>query len=129
MTSPHLTLAVLPGAFAICRLPADVPPPAWATGGAFFSATRTPDELSCLVEAGRVPDAVRCETGFCALSVVGPLAFDVVGVLAALVGPLAGAGIPVLTISTFDTDYIFVRADSLARAADALRAAGHTIRE
>ena len=126
--TPRLTLARLPKQFAVCRLAPGDALPAWATEGEFFSVTRTGDELSCLVEAGRVPGGVRCETDFCALVVVGPLAFDAVGVLASLVGPLAGAGIPVLTVSTFDTDYLFVRTNTLAPATDALRAAGHTVR-
>ena len=39
----------------------------------------------------------------------GTFDFAVTGVLASLAAPLARAGIPIVAISTFDTDYVFVR--------------------
>lgn len=74
-----------------------------------------------------MPARVRREDGFRCLAVRGPLAFDAVGVLAALAAPLARIPIPILAISTFDTDYLFVRQAHLARAVRALRAAGHVV--
>jgi hypothetical protein len=57
----------------------------------------------------------------------GPLPFDAVGVLSSLTRPLAAARIPILAISTFDTDLLFVRHPQLAAAIRALRRAGHRI--
>ena len=74
-----------------------------------------------------MPAGVRREDGFRCLAVRGPFAFDVVGVLASLAAPLARAQIPILAISTFDTDYLFVRQTHLARAVRALRRAGHVV--
>ena len=74
-----------------------------------------------------MPAGVRREDGFRCVAVRGPLAFDVVGILAALTAPLARARIPILAISTFDTDYLFVRQAHLARAVRALRRAGHVV--
>src|SRR5690606_26829779 len=42
---------------------------------------------------------------------------------------LAGAGIPILAQSTFDTDYILVREDDLGSAVGALRADGIVVDE
>jgi hypothetical protein len=53
--------------------------------------------------------------------------FSVIGVLASLTAPLVEAGISVFAISTFDTDYLLVKAEDLERAVDALRRQGHTI--
>lgn len=53
--------------------------------------------------------------------------FSMIGVVASLVTPLAEAGISVFVVSTFDTDYLLVKADDLARATAALRAAGHDV--
>ena len=53
--------------------------------------------------------------------------FSVVGILASLAGPLADAGISVFAISTFDTDYLLVKAEDLERTIDILRRQGHTI--
>jgi hypothetical protein len=51
-----------------------------------------------------------------------------VGVLASIAGPLAGAGISIFAISTSDTDYVLVGAGKLAAAITALQAAGHQVR-
>ena len=51
----------------------------------------------------------------------------VAGVLASLTTPLAEAGVSVFAISTFDTDYLLVKAEDLERAVDVLRRRGHTI--
>ena len=49
-------------------------------------------------------------------SVAGQLDFSLVGVLASLVNPLAEAGIPVFVLSTFDTDYLLIKAESFETA-------------
>jgi hypothetical protein len=59
--------------------------------------------------------------------VAGSLHHDLVGVLATISATLAAARIPILAISTFDTDWIVVPEDRLPRASLALRAAGHTV--
>jgi uncharacterized protein len=51
-----------------------------------------------------------------------------VGVLASLVGPLAAARVSVLTIATFDTDYLLVASENLAPAVSALERAGHSFK-
>ncbi len=45
------------------------------------------------------------------------------GVLARIADALAVAGVPIFAASTFDTDYVLVRAEALDRAVDALRGA------
>jgi hypothetical protein len=47
------------------------------------------------------------------------------GILAAILNPLADEGIGIFAISTFDTDYVLVKADHVQAADDALRRAGH----
>lgn len=110
---------VRPGRLAVCRLPAGSPPPAWVfhREADFFSITRTPDELSVVcAEDGLPPSMTQCEGGWRALELEGPIPFEAVGVLASLVAPLATAGIPVFALSTFDTDYVLVKEEQLARA-------------
>jgi hypothetical protein len=74
-----------------------------------------------------VPAGIRSERGWKALRVRGPLPFDLVGVVASISGPLAGAGAPAFVISTYDTDYILVSSEDLPRAVSSLRAAGHVV--
>jgi hypothetical protein len=122
------TLELLPWRLAVCRLVPDAPLPAWAEGGPFLACVRTPDELSVICEQVRVPDSIQAERDFRALRVAGTLDFALVGILAALLGPLAAAGVSVFTLSTFDTDYVLVREQALDNALAALKGAGHQIR-
>ena len=116
---------VVEGELAIVRLGPDDPVPGWAAGRGFVSVTRTPQELSIVGPVEWVPAGVPSEAGWIALRLVGPFPFDQVGVLASIVGPLAGASISVFAISTFDTDYVLIKSTSLAGAIAALTRAGH----
>jgi GNAT superfamily N-acetyltransferase len=121
-----MTLDVLPGTIAIVQLDARAPTPAWAQG-AFASVTRTAGELSIVCDETSVPGEARAERGWRVLRVAGPLDFALTGVLASLTAPLAAATVSIFAVSTFDTDYILVRADALDRALEALRGAGHEV--
>jgi putative acetyltransferase len=123
----RLRLLVVDGSFAVCKLPCEAPPPAWATGGKLFSVTRTADELSVVCDEELVPDGVVCERGWRCLRVAGAMPFTLIGVLARLTTPLANAGIGVFALSTFDTDYLLVKAGEFEKAVAALRADGHTV--
>ena len=113
---------------AVSRLAADAPEPAWAhEPGCFVTVTRTPHELSITCEARHVPQGVRSEGPFVSFRVRGTLDFAQVGVIAALAGPLAAAGIPIFAIATFDTDYVLVPLAHAAGARAALEAAGHRV--
>jgi hypothetical protein len=70
---------------------------------------------------------VQTEVGWRALKVAGPLEFGLTGVLLAIATPLAHAGVGIFTVSTYDTDYVLVKDDSLHAAISALRSAGHTV--
>ncbi len=126
-TGHKLRLDPLEGSFAVCRLAPDAPLPAWAASGPFVSITRTADELSVVCREDVIPDGVRCERGWRCLRVAGTLDFSLVGVLASLLGPLAEAGISVFVVSTFDTDYVLVKATNFEQAVGVLRRAGHTV--
>jgi hypothetical protein len=113
--------------YAIVRLHPDAGLPDWVEGGHFWSVTRSDSELSVVCREEDVPPDASAERGWCALEVAGPLDFSLTGVVASLVSPLADAAVPIFVLSTFDTDYLFVREADLPRAAEALRGAGHTI--
>ena len=117
-----MELTVVPGRFAVCKLPPDAPTPE-----RFWSVTRTEDELSVLCLEDAAPDGAEVEAGWRGLRVAGALDFALTGVAAALTTPLAEAGVSVLMIATYDTDYLFVREQSLDVAVAALAAAGHTV--
>ena len=124
----RLQLSTLPENYAIVGLSRDAQLPAWATQGSFFSVTRTSDELSIIVEESRVPAGLQFQGGWRVIKVHGPFMLSEVGVLASLVGPLAAARVSVLTITTFDTDYLLVAAENLAQTVSALERAGHSFK-
>jgi hypothetical protein len=125
----RLTLTLLAGEFAICRLAAGAPLPDWAMSGPFVSMTRTCDELSVVCPSQLPPDGTRMQAGWRCLRVEGPFALEsTLGVLAALAVPLAEAGISIFAVSTYDTDYLLIQQAQIAEAAAALQEHGHTVR-
>ena len=122
----QLRIAVLPHRLAVCRLSSDAPLPSWIRG-AFTSVTRTDEELSIVCDDEAVPPDVQAERGWRLLKVQGPIPFEVTGVAAALIAPLADAHISVFLLATYDTDYLLLKEESFARALEVLRAAGHTV--
>ena len=123
----HFELTLLPERFAISRLAADAPIPAWTTQGPFFSVTPTGDELSIVSELARVPVGVQSQPGWRIFKVHGPFVLSEIGVLSALAAPLAEAKISLFAISTFDTDYLLVVGETPSATIHALGQAGHTI--
>ena len=121
-----LRYSLLPETYAIARLDPTAPvPPGMLDGPGFSTVSRTADELSLVCPDVRMPAADRVEGGWRALRLHGPFAFDEVGILSALLAPLAAARIGIFAISTFDTDYLLVKADALATAQAVLADAGH----
>jgi hypothetical protein len=121
----RVTLRPLPRRYAVSRLPPSATIPDWAEGAGFVSISRTADELSVVCEEERVPAETHSDRGWHCLAFVGPFAFDETGIAVAVLGPLADAGIGVLLIATYDTDYLLLKAGDLARAQDVLVGAGH----
>lgn len=124
----RLPLDLLPDTLAICRLPPDAALPVWASISVpFLTISRTAEELSVTTVERVVPPAVRCERGYRALRVRGTLPPDLIGILVSIAEPLARAGLGIFAISTYDTDYVLVRANDLPAALEALRKAGHQV--
>lgn len=114
---------------AVCRLPSDDHIPGWVdlASQPLVSITRTDSELSIVLPEAGLPPGVAAETGWRAISVRGPLPFALTGTLASLSASLAEAGVPVLAISTYDTDWLLVGDARLGQATAALEDAGHQI--
>ncbi len=123
-----MDLVLLRDSFAVCRLDKEAPLPAWALSNRPLFIARTDEELSFIVpDSVLPPQALKVDKDWRGLRVQGPLDFSLVGVLASLLAPLAGAGIPILAVSTFATDYIFVKGETSEAAAAALEQHGHKI--
>jgi len=116
-------LRVDPPEIWIHRLDAGAPIPADAIEAGWSVVARTPGETTLAVPwpgpGASVPYRV--------LRIDGPLDPGLVGVLVQVLMPLAAMGVPVFTVSTFDTDHVLVPADRLDAAVAALTAAGHGV--
>jgi hypothetical protein len=126
-----MNLELLPDVLAVCRLSAQDALSAWAqpaAPGGLWSLTRTADELSIVCPQAIVPAGVRCEADWRAFKVAGPLDFALVGILAELSGLLARAQVSLFALSTFDTDYILVKADAVSAALQAFKDGGHCVK-
>lgn len=117
-----MQLAILKGAYSVCRV-GSLDAIDWS--GPLTFVGRTPEELSLVCETARIPASASArQDGFAALRVAGVLDFSLIGVLSRLTGILAAEKISVFCVSTYDTDYLLVRQESLNQAVSALRAQG-----
>ena len=110
-----LILLVLNPIFAVSRVDPNIPIPEWAVKGDFFSITKTKEELSIVCEEENIPTDIQAERGWLALKVEGPLDFSLTGILSSLLTPLARASISIFALSTYDTDYLFVKKDNFEK--------------
>jgi len=130
--APHwseqtLTLAEYPEKLAIVKLPPGAEVPRWAESSSLFSVTATAYETSRICAGRSVPTKTPSIHPLKAFRVVGRVEEGTVGVLAALLLPLAEAGIPAYPFSTYETDWVMVRVVDVERAAEAWHDQGHTV--
>jgi len=106
-------------------LDADIPP-ALLKQPLFF-ISKTHDELSIVCPDDFIIDSQDTESNWQALEVIGPLGFSLTGIMANISGVLARAGVSIFSISTYDTDYILVKKQTVNKAMAALRADGYNV--
>ncbi len=117
----QLTLEWIPGKFAVTRYAEDAEIPPWALDShVLMTVTRTHDALSIIAPDEMIPFNVKSERGFLALRVLERLDFNLFGIVAKLAQALADAQIPILAVSTYDTDIILFRKEHRAAAITAL---------
>jgi hypothetical protein len=120
-----MNLVLLAGEYSISRLDPEQNIPDWCFGPGFHSITRTDSELSVICRSDRVPPEIKQGIGWRAIQVEGPLPFDLIGVLAGLLIPLADVQIPIFVVSTYETDYIFINTEFLKKSMRVLIEAGY----
>ena len=120
-----LRFRVHAGRWAVSKLAPDAAVPEWAWAGGLASVTRTAAELSVVCRQEHVPEGVQAERDWACLELQGPFPFEMTGVLHGFLAPLAGAGVPIFAMSTYDTDWVLVPVKQLERALSALQDGGH----
>ena len=122
-----MNLQVLPQAFTVCQV-SDVSTVDFTREFVFLS--KTDEELSLVCETAFVPaNTIAREDGWRGFRVCGVLDFSLVGILAKISGLLAGHGISIFAVSTYNTDYVFTKTDVFERAIAALGEKGYAILE
>jgi hypothetical protein len=125
--APGLEIDRFPETLAMVRFGPGTDLPGWAESSSIFSVTATATETSLVCAARNVPTKARAHRPFHAFSVRGQLSATEPGVLVGLLAPLADAGISILSISTFDTEWILVPVDRVEDAEEVWRRQGHTV--
>lgn len=94
----------------------------------FFFLGKTEEELSLVCRTEDVPAVtVAREDGWKGFRIEGTLDFSLIGILSKLTGILAAHGIGLFAVSTFNTDYILVKAENFEKALTALSAEGYAV--
>lgn len=96
----------------------------------FFFIGMTDEELSLVCRTEDVPEkTVERDDGWRGFRIEGVLDFSLVGILSKLSTILAENGIGIFAVSTYNTDYILVKAENFERAMAVLVAAGYEVEE
>ena len=82
----------------------------------FYSITKTDEEQSIVLDEGIEIQSNIVEDNWRAIKIVGTLDFALIGILSKISTILAPSEISIFAISTYNTDYILVKADKLEKA-------------
>ncbi|OJJ14472.1 hypothetical protein BKI52_42585 [marine bacterium AO1-C] len=120
----QLTFELLSGIYSLCRLEPHEGVPNWVYLSAFYSITKSKEELSIVCEEYLVPNDVTVEESWRLLRIKGTLDLSLTGITAKFSTPLADAGINICVIATYDTDYLMVKSDKILDTLNTLSHAG-----
>ncbi|KAI8887524.1 hypothetical protein K501DRAFT_330549 [Backusella circina FSU 941] len=122
MTDSTILLRSLPDAFTVHQYERDFKMPSDILDLPWFTISKTAHELSLILPTCHTLAAPtkNSEDGWRALQVDAQMDFGLVGILARIVDPLRQNKIPVFVVSTYDTDYVLVKEDTLDRAIEVL---------
>lgn len=127
MKKSGIKLRVLPDGLSVCKL-SDLS--GIDLGHDLYFIGRTADEISLVTKTADAPVSfTEREDGWRGFYIDGVLDFSLIGILAGITGVLAEAEIGIFAVSTYNTDYILVKEESLAKALRVLGEAGYTVDE
>ena len=94
----------------------------------FFFIGKTDEELSLVCRTEDTPvNIVERDDGWRGFRIEGVLDFSLIGILSKISTILAENQIGIFAVSTYNTDYILVKAENFDRAMDALSAEGYEV--
>lgn len=94
----------------------------------FLFIGKTEEEISIVCETSETPNATTArEDGWKGFVIRGVLDFSLIGILSGISTVLAQNGIGIFAISTYNTDYILVKAENFEPAESSLVTAGYDV--
>lgn len=127
-TASTVSLALLPDRLSVYRFDPATPLGEVGPLSGVWSITRTHKELSVVAGEGAELATEDVDAGWRCLYVDGPIPFTLAGIVAGLTTAVARQGLPVFVVSTFDSDLLLLRDESLDQALQALQDEGYVIR-
>lgn len=92
----------------------------------FCFTSVTDNEISVVCITDETPEnTLEREDGWKCFRICGTLDFSLVGILAEISAVLAEAEIGIFAVSTYDTDYIFVKKENYEKALQLLKSNGY----
>ncbi len=83
----------------------------------FYFIGNTDDEKSLVCIENAVPEnIIKCEKGWRGFRIEGILDFSLIGIISEISKALAENNIGIFVVSTFNTDYVFVKEENFERA-------------
>lgn len=120
-------LLVLNQYYSIHKLSPTEPIPEEVLASKNFWISRTDDELSIVAECGINLQTEDVNKEWACFKAEGILDLSVVGFLASLTSIMAKEFISIFAVSTYNTDYMFVKKNKLDRAIASLQKNGYTV--
>ena len=94
----------------------------------FCFVGKTDEELSLVCITENVPDnTIEREDGWKGFRIQGVLDFSLIGILSKISGILADKKIGIFAVSTYNTDYVLMKAENLERAMTVLAQEGYEV--
>ena len=122
-----MELKTIPYRFTVCKLmsvgdlPSDID---------FCFTAKTDEEISLVCKTTDVPEntLVR-DDGWKGFRIEGVLDFSLIGILSKISAILAENKVGIFAVSTYNTDYIFVKEENFDKAINALKDNGYDVAE
>ena len=94
----------------------------------FFFIGKTDEEISLVCKTDDTPvDTIEREDGWNGFRIQGTLDFSLIGILSKLSAILAENEIGIYAVSTYNTDYILVKAENYEKAMSVLKEQGYQV--
>ena len=122
-----MELKTIPYRFTVCKLMSvgDL-----SSGIDFCFTAKTDEEISLVCKTEDVPEKTLVrDDGWKGFRIEGVLDFSLIGILSKISAILAENKVGIFAVSTYNTDYIFVKEENFDKAINALKDNGYDVVE